>query len=741
MDELKKDGEGALEPALFPVEQRWQASLPLTAALLLLWAVFVCFALEAYFAAGRMPVLPFEPWYEHGHEIFPPVLETPFALLMRHAGQYLKLLFFVVTCWGVGRTVLRRALKLKRMLALESVVFSFGLGLGVMGGLVFVLGACGLLHAALLRVLAVVVCVVCLVVNRDAAGSIRALAHEGKQIFSLAGPWSYVFCLALAAVFFCSGFFALAPEIFYDSLVYHLALPSQYLMAGRLHATPTNLYSGIPMYMEMLYTWGLVIGDGALARLIHWSTGIGVWVAVMALSLRCRAPLFGWLASAMFFFMPMTIYNMGTTAVEVGSTFMVVLCVYACLLFLAGEADGENGATGFCILSAIFCGVAMGMKYPNWPIAGVMVLALLLTRTQKRSWMVFGGIAAVCVLPWVLKNLVFYGNPVFPYLDDVFRPGAEYPVMWRALHQDAWARDWTRLLGDAGALKRAILHPWYLAMAGDTAMDYMGPFFLIGLPFFVLFRARDRSARVWFFVMIALWLLWWPLTRMPRFFIPGLCLALVWMARCAIELRPRPLKHVFAALVLVIMANCFTWAVASMNSLEGRRVLIDGESWSHYLRVQHVTYPTPYYAAAEWINQNTSPDSRVLIVGDARGYYLERPFVASSVFDTNFFEHWVRRSASAARLGKNLEEAGITHLLVNMAETRRLRKQPALQPEDVARLEEFFSRHTARRFEHSGSGAWCLVYEIVAGPRAGSTRVPPLIGWYRDRLGKRARLR
>jgi hypothetical protein len=486
-------------------------------------------------------------------------------------------------------------------------------------------------------------------------------------------------------VFLYSGFFALAPEIFYDSLVYHLALPSQYLMAGRLHATPTNLYSGVPMNMEMLYTWGLAISDGALARLIHWSTGIGVWVTVMAFSLRCRAPLFGWLASAMFFLMPMTIYNMETTAIEIGSTLMVVLCVYACLLFLDGKRDRESGATAFCILSAVFCGLAMGMKYPNWPIPGVMVLALLLSRTGKRGSLVFGGTAAVCVSPWVLKNLVFYGNPIFPYLDDVLRPDAEYPVMWRALQKDAWARDWTDLLGNAGALKEAILHPWYLAMAGNTAMDYMGPFFLIGLPFFALFRTRDRWARAWVFVVIALWLLWWPLTRMPRFFIPGLCLALVWMARCAIELRPRPLKHVFAALVLVVMVNCFTWAVASMNSLEGREVLINGQSRSQYLKVQHVTYPTPHYAAAEWINKNTRADSRVLIVGDARGYYLERPFVASSVFDTDFFEHWVKKSANAERLKRNLEEMGITHLLVNMAEMRRLRKEPALEPEDVAR--------------------------------------------------------
>ena len=176
-DGQKKDGEGTVEPAFFRVEQRWRANAPLTTALLLLWAVFIFFALEAYFTAGRTPVLPFELWYKYDHKILPPVLAAPLPLLMSHAGQHLRLLFFVVTCWGVGRTVLRRALKLKGILALESVVFSFGLGLGVMSGLVFLLGACGLLHPGVLRVLAAVLCLVCLVVNRDAVGSIRALTH------------------------------------------------------------------------------------------------------------------------------------------------------------------------------------------------------------------------------------------------------------------------------------------------------------------------------------------------------------------------------------------------------------------------------------------------------------------------------------------------------------------------------------------------------------------------------------
>ncbi|MBI5883211.1 MAG: hypothetical protein HZB91_08910, partial [Elusimicrobia bacterium] len=46
---------------------------------------------------------------------------------------------------------------------------------------------------------------------------------------------------------------ALAPEIYYDSLNYHLALPNLYLLKGRIVATPHQIFSGLPFGGQMLY--------------------------------------------------------------------------------------------------------------------------------------------------------------------------------------------------------------------------------------------------------------------------------------------------------------------------------------------------------------------------------------------------------------------------------------------------------------------------------------------------------
>ena len=53
--------------------------------------------------------------------------------------------------------------------------------------------------------------------------------------------------------------YALIPETFYDALVYHLALPAQYILHGGIYPTPSNSYSGIPALPQMVSGLALAI--------------------------------------------------------------------------------------------------------------------------------------------------------------------------------------------------------------------------------------------------------------------------------------------------------------------------------------------------------------------------------------------------------------------------------------------------------------------------------------------------
>ncbi|MEK7689866.1 MAG: hypothetical protein AAB425_02475, partial [Bdellovibrionota bacterium] len=73
---------------------------------------------------------------------------------------------------------------------------------------------------------------------------------------------------------------ALGPEYFYDSLVYHLAMPKLYLLHKQIIPTPSMIYSGVPFATEMLYGLSLSLGTETLAKLIHYGFGVAIAGAI-----------------------------------------------------------------------------------------------------------------------------------------------------------------------------------------------------------------------------------------------------------------------------------------------------------------------------------------------------------------------------------------------------------------------------------------------------------------------------
>ncbi|MCX5787251.1 MAG: hypothetical protein NTX64_01900, partial [Elusimicrobia bacterium] len=272
-------------------------------------------------------------------------------------------------------------------------------------------------------------------------------------------------------------FYALAPEIFFDALVYHLALPQAYRLHGGLFATANNMFSGFPMLMEGAYAFMLFFSDEISAKLLHWACCLGASSALIGIGLRSRRPLAGWAACVAFLATPVMIYNVVKTAVDVGSAFFALLAVQALALHLARKPEEADKAS-LLTLSAILCGAAMGVKYTNWVLLPVTTLALLSVGESKRNVGRYGAIAAALIAPFVLKNIVFYRDPIYPFFHEIFARGAEFVAPWRSLSTDAGGgRDWRAILGHGDALLRTLLHPWFITVdgGGEQALDEDDP--------------------------------------------------------------------------------------------------------------------------------------------------------------------------------------------------------------------------------------------------------------------------
>ena len=142
--------------------------------------------------------------------------------------------------------------------------------------------------------------------------------------------------------------------------------------------------------------------------------------------------------------------------------------------------------------------------------------------------------------------------------------------------------------------------------------------------------------------------------------------------------------------------------------------------WGKENRTQYLSDPgkiTPYEPMALWISQNLPPDARLLIVGDARGLYYDRPFLANSVFDAQVLAQAARQAKAAPDIRLALERLGVTHLVVNGPEGVRVAADYHhydLPPAAWERLDEFFRTQTTLVYDRNFQSVYALA--PPAGP-------------------------
>ncbi|MBI3297351.1 MAG: hypothetical protein HYZ75_04245 [Elusimicrobia bacterium] len=696
-----------------PSEPSLGLLLPVPAAALAagLWLAFVaaCYAKKRlFFASGDW--LDMADLLARAPRLLAGVLARDLALLaLLWAGAA-----------GLGG-VLRRALVGARPRGLETVLVDAGLGLGTLSLLLLCLGGAGVFTPAALRA----------VYWTAALGGTALLWREfrgqrpeetGREPLGLLG-WTALAVVALAAAL--NVLAAAAPEVFYDSLVYHLSLPSLYLMRGAVIATPENIYAGLPLGVQLLYGLALAVSGEDLAGFLHAGFGMAAAAAVFACLRRLAGPRTAALATLLFYLCPLVDYASWACGVDLASAFYVA----ATLCVLTGTAGGMGPAA----LAGLLAGFAVGTKFNTLPAAGLLVLGHgWLGRRAGRPWRetaVMAAVAAAAASPWFVKNAFHYGNPFYPFLHG--RLGTLRPADWKGFLEAAGSRD----LGAALTTRQGFLDLVSLPLRctlGDWPLgDWPGPVFIALLPFVLVARWRnDVAPDAWRLIAgtaaagMAAWAL---ASNLVRYVVPSLPLLAAAVA-LAVEKAawPAGMKRAAwgAALVGSLLAlQCVYrqgYGIGQWNFLRGPGTRAE------YLSRQRVTYGLPPYPAAAWINANTPAGAKVLLVGESRGFHLERDFVAATVYDANPF--WTAAAAASDddELRRRLAGMGVTHLLVSVRGLYFRHDSPAVLPRETAGgvvVDRFVSRWLDKLWETREDGGeeprWLTVYALRAEPAAG----------------------
>ncbi len=238
---------------------------------------------------------------------------------------------------------------------------------------------------------------------------------------------------------------ALAPPAKYDALTYHLALPRQYLEAGKLLVMPENPYWGHPQLAEMLYTWAMGLFAPQSATVFSWLISVVFWLGlwgwiqetVEEIFPHPASPKSGWIALIAVLSGASVRWMSAWAYTDLFSGLFGLSALIAFTHWL------KKRQTGWYLWMCLFIGMAVSVKYTSGVLALVLFPAVWFFSSEKRRFFgtfLLGGLLALAVfLPWMLKNWGFTGNPFFPYLI----PTTEFSA-WRlsAANQAPESVDW-----------------------------------------------------------------------------------------------------------------------------------------------------------------------------------------------------------------------------------------------------------------------------------------------------------
>lgn len=544
----------------------------------------------------------------------------------------------------------------------------------------------------------------------------------------------------------------------FDSLSYHLQLPKEWLATGRLWPVTNNVYSFLPgtmeaAYMHLMAVCGMPLGAPASFSRFESATMETGGIAANALHAVCAiaaAMSIGELARAMARrlgasharqrdaqFAAQTLFVATPWVIVVGSISyneMPMLLMFAAALWVAMSEDLRPGIRG--LLVGWLVGSACMVKPTALLFVGVPCGIALLAWVPRRGW--FAAIACgaaaglLALMPYLVRNWLASGNPVFPYLHDVLGRGhwtAEQFARFASGHHftGSWIERLRLLVqpdmnDPAGPRHRGLLHPQCAWIFPVTAIAITA-----------LLSRKDLRRALWVLPAIVLvqLVLWVGATHIQsRFLLPLLvpaCAAVgaaffgaswtrEWIARggmivvafASVWGAGYTLMQMRAALPVSPIGVMETGADA-FHGLSLRTIDWGKESRDVRVKALSALGPTPFVNQL-W-HEGALGSGKVYLLGDSTPFYFAAPVLYHTTWDTSPIGAAIRDFPAEPRWWtRELRDRGVTSVLINFSELERLRRSgwydPAVTPEALTPWVETLS--PVRIWENLGVGLYLL---------------------------------
>jgi hypothetical protein len=492
---------------------------------------------------------------------------------------------------------------------------------------------------------------------RAAASSARALRPRAAALRPALDDAPLLLAVAFTATFLPN---ALHPDLAHDDNVYHLLLPRLYLDARALRAVPANLFANMPHLVEVLHAVSMAVGDFSAAKVTEF--GIAFWtIAGIAAFAYDRVGRLGAGIAALLFVSGKNVqWHFGLAHAEPVIGFFLLA---GALAFVSWR---ETANPGEIVVVGVMAGSALASKYSAWGFALALLAAALAAlalsrgpaRPRLRAAAAAVAPAAALLAPWLVKNAVVTGNPIYPNLYGLF--GGRW---WSAIQESHLLRS----MADAGGARKtvggALLLPWRLVTDDGlfhcrTASIALMALFVAAVVRPASWRAASLRAPEGALPAIALggFVAWGATVQQGRFlvaWVPPMALA------ASLALAPLAGRRRALAAVAVGVVAAGAFQLAAQRDPYAPRIEVFARSRASLLPLNR------NYSICEYLNEAVSPDAKVLAMWDNRFFFLKREFLGDSAYEAPSSLAWLRALDDPAAFARALAAAGVTHVVLN----------------------------------------------------------------------------
>jgi hypothetical protein len=496
-----------------------------------------------------------------------------------------------------------------------------------------------------------------------------------------------ILCIAILILLLIEIILNLTPPIARDALIHHLAIPKLWLKNGGFYEIKWADFSYYPMNVDLLYIIPLYFNKDFIANFIHMSFGIGTALLIYHYLNNKISRIAGLLGILVFISTPIVVRLSTQAYVDLGLTFFTTASILAFIRY----RDGEFKEFKWLFLSSVAMGLALGTKYNALIVWFFLSLAIVFvySRDTKKQWkaikcgFIFFLISLLIFSPWLIKNIILTGNPLYPLFKGIFNISSASPGGTGSISGDTsigFFKMREMLYGEN--FWETLLIPLRIFFQGqDNSVRYfdgvLNSVLIILSPFAFMNKSfyRDKLFFISFTLFFILTVFFleqkaFSIEQIVRYILPVIPLLSIltvmglvniwnWAMNTSIPIR-NVLTAVLFTIFIVIMSKNIFYIKNYYHNISPMSYILGIESKDEFITRHISSYP-----AIKYINTNTPDNARIRLVFLAgRGYYLDRIYSEGASYGIGDVSGLAANSQEDRSFQAYLHSFGCTHLLV-----------------------------------------------------------------------------